>query len=981
MLLGLLAATAQAQSVPVFSAEEVQIPVGVGSTVPGTGSVTVNASAGVQWEIRNATGVPWLSISPTTGTGTQTVNFTVDGRLINQTGQYSAQVTVTLPGTSSGDFVWVRANAGTGGGSSTLNASPASVLLQGISGQAQVNPVSVTITNTSGATGTPFTVSSFTTSGGGWLSVTSSATTTPAFLTVSANQAGLGTATYSGNIIVTPASGQPLQIPVTLQANGTGQTGFTLSANQLFFQWQTGTAAPSQQSVFVGSATGSVLTYIATATSNGSWLRVQSSTGGVASTSTTGQTGTSILVSVDPTSLTTGIYDGTIQVTSSGYAAQTINVRLTVNTSSTLVANPTPLTFTYVPGSALPGPQYLSISSPTGALVSYTVATSSAGWLTASPNVGSTASGQNQVTVSVNPTGLGQSTYNGSVLITPVGSTDTLTVPVTLNVGTTGSLVFSVNPSSLSFQSQMGGGVQTQALSIASFSGLQEGFLASAESTGGWLNVSPTFGTTPFTLSITANPSALTTAGSYSGNIRLQSLSTLNVQFVPVTLTISGGVAVNPTSLTFTGNVGGTAPVGQAINLTGATVNFTASSNVSWLQITPTSGFTPQSITVRPVLTGLGAGTHQATVTITAGGQTFSIPVTLTLTQAVEVNVSSTSLTFAHQTRPGQAAPAAQTVSVTSPQGNVQFTANASTTSGGSWLSVTPNSGTTPRDISISVDPASLAVGSYSGSVTVAGPGGASSRVISVTLNVTAPPAATVSAITNGASLAPTAISPGLIITAWGSGFGGGTGLFGQVTGGRLITQLGNTRLLFDNVAAPLLYVGENQINAVVPYAVYGRVSTRVQVEVNGVRSEGVDLRVVDSAPAIFSADQSGRGPGAILNQNGTLNSAANPAARGSVITFWATGEGLVNPPAQDGQIISANDLREPVLPVSIIFGTGQNAVPGIREYAGSAPGFVSGSMQVNGRIPANAPTGNNVPVVLNVGSASSSTAITVAIQ
>jgi uncharacterized protein (TIGR03437 family) len=74
--------------------------------------------------------------------------------------------------------------------------------------------------------------------------------------------------------------------------------------------------------------------------------------------------------------------------------------------------------------------------------------------------------------------------------------------------------------------------------------------------------------------------------------------------------------------------------------------------------------------------------------------------------------------------------------------------------------------------------------------------------------------------------------------------------------------------------------------------------------------------------------------------------------------------------------------LSKPALPVSVnIGGTPfQGGIPGIVEYFGSAPGLVSGTMQVNTRIPANAPTGNTVPLLLSVGSASSAASVTVAI-
>jgi len=52
--------------------------------------------------------------------------------------------------------------------------------------------------------------------------------------------------------------------------------------------------------------------------------------------------------------------------------------------------------------------------------------------------------------------------------------------------------------------------------------------------------------------------------------------------------------------------------------------------------------------------------------------------------------------------------------------------------------------------------------------------------------------------------------------------------------------------------------------------------------------------------------------------------------------------------------------------------------------YAGMAPGWV-GLYQVNARVPANAPSGNSVPVVLSVtnpdGTVVSSNTVTIAIQ
>jgi uncharacterized protein (TIGR03437 family) len=123
--------------------------------------------------------------------------------------------------------------------------------------------------------------------------------------------------------------------------------------------------------------------------------------------------------------------------------------------------------------------------------------------------------------------------------------------------------------------------------------------------------------------------------------------------------------------------------------------------------------------------------------------------------------------------------------------------------------------------------------------------------------------------------------------------------------------------------------------------------------------------------------DVSGTGQGAILNQDGTINSAANPAAKGSVVTLFATGEGQTNPGGVDGKLApGVLPLPAPLLNVSVDIGSA-TLLP---LYAGAAPTLVAGVFQVNVLIPANAPSGN-APVVLRVGTATSRPGVTVAIQ
>jgi uncharacterized protein (TIGR03437 family) len=132
---------------------------------------------------------------------------------------------------------------------------------------------------------------------------------------------------------------------------------------------------------------------------------------------------------------------------------------------------------------------------------------------------------------------------------------------------------------------------------------------------------------------------------------------------------------------------------------------------------------------------------------------------------------------------------------------------------------------------------------------------------------------------------------------------------------------------------------------------------------------------VADSAPALFTADGSGNGPGAILNENGSLNSASNPAARGSVVVLYRTGAGQTDPAGVDGLLV-VEALPQPMLPISVpIDGQAAQVL-----YASAAPGLVAGIVQVNIRVPAGIRSGA-VPVMLHVGDGISQPGVTLSRQ
>jgi uncharacterized protein (TIGR03437 family) len=151
-------------------------------------------------------------------------------------------------------------------------------------------------------------------------------------------------------------------------------------------------------------------------------------------------------------------------------------------------------------------------------------------------------------------------------------------------------------------------------------------------------------------------------------------------------------------------------------------------------------------------------------------------------------------------------------------------------------------------------------------------------------------------------------------------------------------------------------------------------------VEFLGVVSAAIGFNLVQTTPGIYTLNQAGTGPGATLNQDGvTVNGPGKPAAKGSVVSVYMTGEGQTTPGGADGAIIpsDATGLKKPNLAVTATIGDVAAKV----TYAGSAPGIVSGVMQVNVEIPANAPSGGAVPLVITVGTTPSQSLVTVAVQ
>ena len=922
-------------------------------------------------------------------------------------GTYSGHLTVLTPGGSPQQTnIPVTLNVSN---TALLNV-PSNILI--FTSQVGGTPAqqSVNITATSGTLSYSVSTGNYNPGGTtGWLSVPISGSTA-APLAVTVTPGGLAAGTYNAQINVsygTSVNTVTQAIPVQLRVSN--DPAISASVSTMSFPYQIGQAPPAAQNVKITSLTGAPLNYsvnLNAPTCGFPWLLAANT-----SNSLIGTTNDTLTVSINVGTLNTAATcTGTITITATNPATGTAAVNSPISIPVTWYASTTPQIvvtpanlqpFTVGVGAQSPAPQPITLSSTSTDILSYIVTFQSTGnWLSVNTLSGTTAAPNNVLNIFAFTSGLAAGAYSGSVTVTATGpggaavADSPVTIPVTLNVSA-GTLT--VSKTDLTFPSQNPGGAapipQTVTLG-SSGQPLNYNAVANSNNSVTWLSVSPTSGNTTSSGIITvAVDGSKLAAGPYNGSITVSSPGagnvTINVHFTVNPGTIS--VAPN-TTLTFTQAVGGAAPAVQNIAVTAspAALTFTTlastTNGVSWLSATPATGMTPSTVQVSVNGASLAAGQYTGSVTIAssgAGDSPIAVGVILNVVTPATLAASPTSLSFAYTV--GLAAPAAQNLAITAAggTGNVPITAQAQvdgTATG--WLAVTPASGNTPTTFAISVVTSGLAAGTYSGRIVITSTNALVAATIPVTLTVMAIPLPVITAVKNAASYSTGAVSPGENVWISGIGVGPAVLVGGSVVSNVFANVVGNTRVLFDGTAAPIIYASAGQTSVMVPYGVAGRTTTSIVVEYFGVQSAPLTYNVALAAPGIYTLNQQGTGPGAILNQDGvTVNGVNNPEKRGNVIAIYMTGEGQTTPQGVDGAIIPAvaSALKVPQQTVTVTIG-GVNAVV---AYAGSAPSLISGVMQVNAIIPLTAPTGTQ-PVLVTVGTAttqSGTSAATVVVQ
>ena len=210
------------------------------------------------------------------------------------------------------------------------------------------------------------------------------------------------------------------------------------------------------------------------------------------------------------------------------------------------------------------------------------------------------------------------------------------------------------------------------------------------------------------------------------------------------------------------------------------------------------------------------------------------------------------------------------------------------------------------------------------------------------------PQTVSLACVGNAGSFDTGALTAGEIVSIFGQGLGPTEGVAPTVSIQDFFPmELAGIAVAFDGIPAPLLYVQDGQINTVVPWRLTAGATTNICVSYAGVTTNCVTRRVSAAAPGVFTSDGL---YAAAVNQDGTINSAANPAPRGSIVSIFATGLGQVTPTPSDGAI-TALPLGANILPTKVGMIAGGIIffiVPIDPQYAGPAPFEVAGVSQIN---------------------------------
>ncbi len=391
-----------------------------------------------------------------------------------------------------------------------------------------------------------------------------------------------------------------------------------------------------------------------------------------------------------------------------------------------------PLFVTKPPGSASgvgnPLPQVITIATTSTTALSFGIATvnsSGGSWLSVSPAAGCCYSTPQAITATINPSAaLPAGTYVAQIQITQYGGAMSLTIPITLTVGGSGTAFFDDVAGDLSFSTQPSGTAppsQPVLIRNAGSGSLNWTLTVTTADGGNWLSANALSGTAPTQVNAAVAPQYLPgggiLAGTFIGQLLFQAPG--NSVTVPVVMTVGSNVfnQVNPIYFTKPyANTSNPLPQTITISTTGAALSvglsFANANGGTWLSISPAAGCcysTPQAVTA--IVTAdpqMAPGTYTAQIQVTqyGGAMSITVPVTLTIAASTDAFFDNLPGGLSFSMVPQGTAPPSQPLQIRNAgSGTLSWTLTSSTSDGGNWLNPSPLSGTAPDQVSVGILP------------------------------------------------------------------------------------------------------------------------------------------------------------------------------------------------------------------------------------------------------------------------------------
>lgn len=557
----------------------------------------------------------------------------------------------------------------------------------------------VTVNNTGSGT-----LSYTTQSSASWLTASAGSGTAPDTATVTADPTGLTSGTYTGSVqIISPgAINNPQQISVTFNVAG---ATLGVDQNSLAYSGFSGTANPTAQNVVISNNGAGALLW--TASSNVPWLQLGATSGSV-------QSGAPYTLTVTPniSGLGAGTYTGAITISSSnavGGSPQIVNVSLTLTSIMMQSA---------FPGPSLDGWAY----SPQG---------SAAGWSVANGAVAYNGGGATQIYAGNNA--WSNYTAQASIHLTTLSNYP----------GGIRAFVNPVTGASYAAWLYPGDGViklwRTSTWNINQSPVLLGTSAHLNVDSVNWHTLALSIGAGQLTVSYDGTSVIHVSDSTLSGGMVALDVSNMPVRFTNVIVTgnqtVNSQLTVSPASYSFS-VASGASSTSQTLQIgtsDGSIAAWSALSGVPWLTVATPTGSTPATSNAQVNAANLSQGTYNGQINVSSFGTTGmqTLPVTVNVTAASTNQLTLSPATLAFSAISSGSAPAAQSIALSSSTPGLSFTV----ASDSSWLTST-TSGTTPASLQVNVNQTGLAVGTYTGHLTINAPA-AMNPVTTVTVTLT----------------------------------------------------------------------------------------------------------------------------------------------------------------------------------------------------------------------------------------------------